>query len=121
MPVRARTDSQDEVLKFEHVIVTIRAVKNRNRPIAEIDLLDFAVDEMNMSQDLAHRIDDVSKIQVARRHLMQHRGEQEKIILADHGDFKIGIATFLEFKGRVNPAKSATKNQYARLFHVSIR
>jgi hypothetical protein len=62
----------------------------------------------------------VSEIQVARRDLVQHRSKQEKIILAHHGDFKIGIAPLLEFKGRVNPAKSASQNQYARLFHVSI-
>jgi hypothetical protein len=108
------------VLKFEHVIVTIKAVKNGNRPIAQIDLLDFAVNEINTPQDLAHRIDDVSEIQVARRDLVQHRSEQEKIILVDHSDFKIGIAPFLEFKGRVNPAKTASQNQYARLFHVFI-
>src|ERR1700747_3226793 len=45
------------MLKFERVFVTIKAVKNGNRPIAQIDLLDFAVSEINMPQDLAHRID----------------------------------------------------------------
>jgi hypothetical protein len=34
------------VLKFEHVIVTIKAMKNGNRPIAQVDLLDLAVNEI---------------------------------------------------------------------------
>jgi hypothetical protein len=41
----------------------------------------------------------VSEVQVACCHLMQHRGEKEKIIDADHGDLKIGITAPLEFKG----------------------
>jgi hypothetical protein len=47
--------------------------------------------------DFAHGIDDVSNVKVACRYLMQHGSEQEKILLAEHGNFKIGITAFLEF------------------------
>ena len=119
--IRHTTERQDEVLKLEYVNVAIESVENGNRPIARIDLLDFAVDEIDVPQDLAHRVDDMREIQVARRYLMQHRGEQEKVILADDRDFKIGIAPLLEFKGGINTAKSSTKDQYVRLLHISIR
>ena len=80
----------------------IKAVENFNCPVDQIDTLDFAVDEIHMSQNFAHWIDDVSEIQVARGDFVQHRSEQEEIVLADHGDFKIGIAAFLEFNGGID-------------------
>jgi len=51
----------------------------------------------HMLQDFAHGIDDVSNVKVACRYLMQHGSEQEIILLAEHGNFKIGITAFLEF------------------------
>jgi hypothetical protein len=108
------------VLKFEHVNVTIEAVENGNSPIGEIDTSDFAIDEINVPQNFAYRIDDVREIQVARRYLMQQRGEQEKIILADDGDFKFGITALLELKGGIDTAKSPAKDHYTRLFHSDL-
>jgi len=107
------------VIELERVIMPIKAVENFNCPVDQIDTLDFAVDEIYMSQNFAHWIDDVSEIQVARGDFVQHRSEQEKIVLADHGDFKIGIAAFLEFNGGIDAAKSSSDDQDTRLFHMA--
>jgi len=116
--IRHRTEREDEMIEFQHVIVTIKSVKNSYRPVSQIDTLDFAVDEINMPQDFAYGIDDVSEVQVAGSDLVQHRCEQEKIFFANHGDFKIRITALFEFKGSIDTAKSSTEYKYTRLFHV---
>jgi hypothetical protein len=63
--IRHRTEREDEMIEFQHVIVAIKTVKNSYSPVRQIDTLDFAVDEINMPQDFAHGIDDVSEVQVA--------------------------------------------------------
>ena len=109
------------MLKFDHMTVMIKAMENGNGAISQIDILDLAVNEIHMFQDLANWIDDVSNVKVACRYLMQHGGEQKIIIPAEHGNFKIGITALLEFKCRIDTAKSSAKDQYARLFHNIIQ
>src|SRR6266853_2244761 len=106
------------MIEFQHVIVAIKAVENSYRPVSQIDTLDFAVDEINLPQDFAHGIDDVSEVQVAGGDFVQHWCEQEKIFFTDHGDFKIRITALFEFQGSIDTAKSSTEYQYTRLFHV---
>ena len=109
------------MFKFDYMTVTIKAMENGNGVISQIDILHLAVNEIHMFQDFAHRINDVSNVKVACRYLMQHGGEQKIIIPAEHGNFKIGITALLEFKRRIDTAKSSTKDQYARLFHNIIQ
>ena len=61
----------------------------------------------------------MSEIQVAGRYLMQQRGEQEKIVLADDGDFKFGITALLELKGGIDTAKSPPRI-ITRVFFIRI-
>src|SRR5260370_7576724 len=116
--IRHRTEREDQMIEFQHVIVAIKAVENSYRPVWQIDTLHFAVDEINLPQDFADGIDDVREVQIARGDFVQHRCEQEKILFADHGDFKIRITALFEFQGGIDTAKSSTDYQSTRLFHV---
>ena len=41
-------------------------------------------------QQLANRTDDISDIVVARRDFVQHRGEEEKVVVVHEGDILVG-------------------------------
>ena len=97
----------------------IKAVENVNCPVDQIDTLDFAVDALYMSHNFAHWIDDVSEIQVACGDFVQHRSEQEKIVLADHGDFKIGIAAFGGLLKRIYELATFPRKQFHEVQQVA--
>jgi len=59
------------------MVMAIKTVGNDYTFLLEINLFDLPYEELDMSQYLTNRIHNCREIQVAGRHLMQHRGEQE--------------------------------------------
>ena len=71
-----------------------------------------------MAEEFAQRADDIGQVEIARRHLVEHRGEEEEIFLSDEGDFDVGVAALFEFERGVEAAEAAAENENTGLFHV---
>src|SRR5260370_40893756 len=81
-----------------------------NAPRGQIDCLDFGLNELDVAENLANRVDDVARRKIACRDLVQHRREQDEIPATDQGNFHIRAASerFLEILCRGQPGESAT-------------
>ena|SRR6478609_4919253 len=85
--------------------------------VREINGFDLAVKERHPSQQPADRADDIGDVEITRRDFVQHRSEEEKVVLVDEGDVQVGSARqrAFEFQGGIHPAESTTQNHHAWL------
>ena len=79
----------------------------------EINALDASVKDPHVLEQFSDGADDMRNVQIARRHFVQHWGKEKEILAVDEGDLDILIASqgLFEIEGRVQPAKTASKNQ----------
>jgi hypothetical protein len=103
------------MIVIERVRVAIEAMRHYDLLLLKIDVLDIAAEEIHVPNHLANRINDVRQIQIARRDLVQHRREEEKVLAIYDGHFKPRVASFLELKRGVQAAESAAENEDTRL------
>ncbi|MCC6763491.1 MAG: hypothetical protein IT293_02415 [Deltaproteobacteria bacterium] len=57
----------------------------------QIDLDDVAVEEAHFADELPDRVRDVRDVEVARRHLVEHRREEEEVVAVDDRHLDGGI------------------------------
>ena len=83
----------------------------------EIDGFDVSMKERHTTQQLADRADDIGDIEIARRDLVQHRGEEEKVIAIDESHVQVVSLRkrSFEFQRGIHAAKPATQNQHSWL------
>ena len=81
----------------------------------EINGFDLVMKERRPAQQLAHWADDIGDVQVARGDFVQHRSEEEKIVLIDERDVYVDSATQrpFEFECSIHPAESTAEYQHA--------
>ena len=101
------------------VMMMFVAVGDVNHLLFQVDALDVTVKYADSLQQFSNGADDMRDIKVARRHLVEHRREEEKVLAIYDRDFNIRVfcQALLKVKGRVKPAKSAAEYQYSCLAH----
>ena len=79
----------------------------------QIDGFDMTVEEGHATQQLADRAHDIGDIEVARRHFVQHRGKEEKVVAVDKGDIQVSALCkrLLEFQGGIHATEPTAQNQ----------
>src|SRR6516225_2258562 len=97
------------------MVMMIEAMRDNNLLAGKVYGFDFASEEVHPLEHLAHGIDDGGEVEVARRHLVQHGREQEKVLPVDerHLDIRIASQRFLLLHGGVQTGESTAQNQDA--------
>src|ERR1041384_297653 len=105
-------ESEDEMIVVQHMPMSIVAVRDTYILVDEISGVNRPVEELHLPEELADRVDDVCGVEVACRDLMEHRGEEEEVVLVDEGDFYGGIMceAFFQFEGCVHPPEPASED-----------
>ena len=77
----------------------------------------FRDSDVRSVDHLAQRLDDVSQRNITARHFVEHWGEEDEVLLRDHGDVYIGCGTqaFFEVSRSVGACKTPAENQDAFL------
>src|SRR5262245_57947109 len=85
--------------------------------LSKVNRFDFRDPHVRAVDHLSQRLDDVGQGNIAARYFVEHRGEEDKVLLRDHGNFDIGSGTqaFFEVSRSVGAGKTAAKNQDALL------
>ncbi|MFN8643862.1 MAG: hypothetical protein U0802_20205 [Candidatus Binatia bacterium] len=101
------------------------AVGDGHHPRAQVDVQHLSVEERGAAEQLADRVDDVGEIEVGGRHLVQHRREEEEVVLVDQRDLdgRVAAEEPFELHHRVDPAEPAAEDHDARwapLAHVAL-
>jgi hypothetical protein len=91
--------------------VPIEAVRNDDLFPVDVYFVHVTAEEINVPNHFANRINDVRQIQIARRDLVQHWREQEKVLPIHDGDFESRIPALLKLQRRIKSAKSTTENE----------
>src|SRR5260221_8819293 len=97
--------------------VQVRSMGHDHLTFRNVNRLNFSLEELNTSQQLLDRIDDVGQIEITRRYFLKHRGKQKEIILSDKRDFEIAITPLFKLKCGVYPAKTTADNDDTVLFY----
>src|SRR6266699_7043962 len=86
-------------------------MRNNDLLFVDVDLVHIAAEEIDVPNHLTDRINDVRQIQIARRDLVQHWREKEKVFAIDNRDLKARISPLLKLQGRIKPTEAAAKNK----------
>src|SRR5207247_9825061 len=105
------------MIVFERVRVPIKSMRNNDLFFVDVDLVHVTAEKIHAANHFADRINDVRQIQIARRDLVQHWGEKEKVFAIDNCDLKARTSALLKFKRRVKPAEPAARNEDACLVY----
>jgi len=70
-----RAERQDQVIIFQFVRVMIESVRDGHAPSIDVDLVQIAAKEIDVTDHLADRINDVGQVKVAGGDFMQHGSE----------------------------------------------
>src|SRR6266513_4956668 len=91
------------------VAVTAR---NQDPLVWQIDFVHITHQHLNFAKQLSKRIYDICDFEIARCDLVQHRREQEKIIVANEENLHRvdSREQFLKMNGRVNTAETTAEN-----------
>ena len=108
---------EHEVVVVQRVGVLVKPVADDDSARREVDRLDLPCEKADVAQQFPDRVDGVGQVEVAGGHFVQHGREQEEIFLADQRDFEVGLATLLEFEGRVEAPEAAAEDEDASLVH----
>src|SRR5919108_1858940 len=94
------------------VVVVPLAMRDRHPPRLEIDPLDLTGKESHVAEQLPDRVDDVCQIEVARRDLVKHRGEEEEVVAIDERDSHARVAADepVELSRGCDTGESATED-----------
>src|SRR5271167_713186 len=98
---------------FQRVVVMIETMGNDDLFGGKVDRFNLAGEEVNPLEHLANRVDDGSKVEVARRHLVQHGREEEEVLAVDQRNLDVRVASerFLELHRRIQASESAAEDQ----------
>src|SRR5438552_19202409 len=99
------------MIVFERVRVPIKAMRNNDLLFVDIDLAHIAAEKIHAANHFTDRINDVRQIQIARRDLVQHWREKEKVFAIDNRDLKARISALLKLQGRIKPTEAAAENK----------
>src|SRR5436190_13051388 len=113
--VRYRSERQNKMIVFERVRVPIKSMRNNDLFFIDVDLVHVTAEKIHAANHFADRINDVRQIQIARRDLVQHWREKEKVFAIDNCDLKARISALLKLQGRVKPTEAAAENKNTRL------
>src|SRR6266404_6524569 len=108
-----RAQSKHEVVVLERVGVVVETVRHHNRALLQIDALNIAREKIDVAQHLAHRIDDVHDVEIARCDLVQHWRKEEEVIPVHQRDFDVRIFPPLKLQRGIKAGKATTENEYA--------
>src|SRR5438552_13209510 len=103
------------MIVFERVRVPIKAMRNNDLFFVDIDLAHIAAEKIHAANHFTDRINDVRQIQIARRDLVQHSREKEKVLASDNCDLKARLSALLKLQGRIKPTEAAAENKDTRL------
>lgn len=106
-----QSDHQMIVLQLVRVRRT-DAVGDDDAPVGQVNHLHVAIKELHAPQ-LAHGIHDIGHVQIAGRHFVQHRREQEKVLAVDERDFHVRVTgqRLLQLQSGIQTAKPTAQNQ----------
>ena len=108
-------EREDEVVVGQFVVMVSAVVRHRDASRGEVDLLDGADEEPRALQQLAQGVHDVDDVEIARRDLVQHRGEEKEVLAAHerHLDRRRSSQQPLELTCGRQAAETATENDNA--------
>src|SRR5881392_1669941 len=119
--VRYRSERQNKMIVFERVRVPIKSMRNNDLFFIDVDLVHVTAEKIHAANHFADRINDVRQIQIARRDLVQHWREKEKVFAIDNGDLKARISALLKLQGRIKPTEAAAENKdMGFVYHTGI-
>ena len=98
------------MIVFESVRVAIEPVRHRDPFVYDVDAVDIADEEADMPQHLPDGVNDIGQVEIARRDLVQHRGEEKEIFATHESHFEIRQFEFLKLERGVEPAEAAAEN-----------
>ena len=98
---------------FERVRVMIETVRYDDRTLFHIDALDIAREKVDMAKHLAHRINDVGDIEIARCDLVQHRRKEKEVVAVYERYFDVGIFPALKLQRGIKAGEATTENEHA--------
>src|SRR5947207_11648596 len=93
--------------------MTVETVRDRHTLALDVDLVHIAAKKVYMTKHLTNGVNDVRQVQIARGDLVQHWGEQKKILPVYNSHFEPRIATLLELQRGIKTAKSPAENEDA--------
>src|SRR5277367_833660 len=95
-------------------MMMIKAMRNDNSSLLDINLIDLACKKADSAQHLTSRIHNRCEIEIAGRYFMQHGCKQEKVFAIDEGDLDGRIPGEFSFQlhGNREPGKPASQNKY---------
>jgi len=96
---RAQRDHQEVVGKV--VLMAIGSMRDHHAASWKVDTLDDSLEEARLPQDTADGADNVGQVEVARRHLVKHRGEEKEVVPVDERDLDVRVIAQPSFSGRV--------------------
>jgi hypothetical protein len=91
-------------------------MRNNDLFFVDVDLVHVTAEKIHAANHFADRIHDVCQIHIARRDLVQHWGEKEKVFAIDNRDLTARISALLKLQGRIKPTKAAAENKDTRVF-----
>src|SRR5262245_66104164 len=101
------------MVEFQIMVVMFSTVGHHHSTAGQVNALDVAIEEFHSPQQLAHRVHDVGKVQIACRYLVQH-GRKEKEVLTihqSHFDARIACHGLFQTQGGVQAAERTSKDQ----------
>ena len=101
------------MIVFDRVRMPIEPMRDRDAFVCDIDALHVADEKAHVPQHLADRVDDIGQIEIARRDLVQHRGEEEEVLATDKSHFEIRKLKLLKLQRGIKSAEAAAENEDA--------
>src|SRR5436305_14911600 len=79
----------------------------------DVDLVHIAAKKVYMTKHLTNGVNNVRQVQIARGDLVQHWGEQKKILPVYNSHFEPRIAAFFKLQRGIKTAKSTAEKEDA--------
>src|SRR5260370_4215449 len=94
----------------------IEAVRHDDSALFQIDALNIARKEIDVTQHLAHRINNVCNVEIARRDLVQHRRKKKEVVAVYERYRDVGMFPALKLQRSIKTGETTTENEHAGFF-----
>ena len=115
---RLRAGGDQQVIELDRARAAIEAIGHGHRPGREVHRRGLRAQELHPAQRLADRHDDRARVEASRRHLVQHRREEEEVLRVDEQHFDPRIARHrpLELERGVEAGESGPEDHDSLAF-----
>lgn len=110
-----RAQANDEVIVRQLVVMMIESVRDAYQLRSQIYGFNLSRKKTDAPEELSHGIHNIRQVQIAGRHFVQHRGEQEEVVPVHQSDLTTRITgqSVVQMNGGVKPGKAAAQNDDA--------